>query len=177
MEKDSFDPRTFFALHDLNGDGFWNADELEALFQLELEKMYNETNPDDDPRERMEEMYRMREHVTKQMDKNGDRMISIDEFLQVGLVVILRNLYFCVIFCLFRCILMRNCNSLKKNTPNNKDNARRNNPQHQNVQQEHHPNHVNAVPVRPQELHASSQQIPVHHEPIVDLPKDPSYGI
>ncbi len=52
MTKDSFDPRTFFNLHDLNGDGFWNAEELEALFQLELDKVYNETNPDDDPRER-----------------------------------------------------------------------------------------------------------------------------
>ncbi|CAJ0610220.1 unnamed protein product [Cylicocyclus nassatus] len=82
MDKDNFDPRTFFALHDLNGDGYWNADELEALFQKELEKLYNETNPDDDPRERMEEMYRMREHVTKQMDKNGDRLISLEEFLQ-----------------------------------------------------------------------------------------------
>ncbi|VDM61496.1 unnamed protein product [Angiostrongylus costaricensis] len=83
MEKDAFDPRTFFALHDLNGDGFWNEDELEALFQVELGKVYNDSNPDDDPRERMEEMYRMREHVTKQMDKNGDRLISLDEFLNV----------------------------------------------------------------------------------------------
>ena len=33
MSKDNFDPRTFFALHDLNGDGYWNDDELEALFQ------------------------------------------------------------------------------------------------------------------------------------------------
>ncbi|EYC24464.1 hypothetical protein Y032_0013g1918 [Ancylostoma ceylanicum] len=86
MDKDSFDPRTFFALHDLNGDGYWNADELEALFQKELEKVYNETDPDDDPRERMEEMYRMREHVTKQMDKNNDRLISLEEFLQVSLM-------------------------------------------------------------------------------------------
>ncbi|KAK0397132.1 hypothetical protein QR680_001998 [Steinernema hermaphroditum] len=82
MDKDTFDPRTFFNLHDLNGDGFWSAEELEALFQLELEKVYNETNPDDDPRERIEEMYRMREHVVQQMDKNNDRMISLDEFLQ-----------------------------------------------------------------------------------------------
>ncbi|TMS36727.1 hypothetical protein L596_003823 [Steinernema carpocapsae] len=52
MDKDTFDPRTFFNLHDLNGDGFWSAEELEALFQLELEKVYNETNPDDDPREK-----------------------------------------------------------------------------------------------------------------------------
>ncbi|KHN74801.1 Nucleobindin-2 [Toxocara canis] len=81
MEKENFDPRTFFALHDLNGDGFWSAEELEALFQLELQKVYNESDPDDDPRERIEEMYRMREHVVQQMDKNNDRMISLAEFL------------------------------------------------------------------------------------------------
>lgn len=28
-------------------------------------------------------MYRMREHVVKQMDKNNDRLISLEEFLQV----------------------------------------------------------------------------------------------
>jgi len=82
MDKDNFDPKTFFALHDLNGDGYWNDDELEALFQIELEKVYNETDPDDDPKERIEEMYRMREHVVKQIDKNEDRLISLDEFLQ-----------------------------------------------------------------------------------------------
>jgi hypothetical protein len=82
MEKDNFDPRTFFALHDLNGDGFWNDDEIEALFQIEIEKAYNDTNPDDDPKEKIEEMYRMREHVVAQMDKNKDRLISLEEFLQ-----------------------------------------------------------------------------------------------
>ncbi|KAE9550285.1 hypothetical protein FO519_006499 [Halicephalobus sp. NKZ332] len=82
MDKDNYDPRTFFALHDLNGDGYWNDDEIEALFQVEIDKMYNDTNPDDDPRERIEEMYRMREHVVGQMDKNKDRLISLEEFLQ-----------------------------------------------------------------------------------------------
>lgn len=43
--------------------------------------MYNETNPDDDMKERAEEMYRMREHVMKQIDVNQDRMISMQEFL------------------------------------------------------------------------------------------------
>uniref|UniRef100_A0AC35U6Z9 EF-hand domain-containing protein n=1 Tax=Rhabditophanes sp. KR3021 TaxID=114890 RepID=A0AC35U6Z9_9BILA len=81
MDKDSFDPKTFFALHDINGDGYWNNEEIDALFQLELAKVYNDTNPDDDPREKIEEMYRMREHVVKQMDKNSDRLISLQEFL------------------------------------------------------------------------------------------------
>ena len=77
MDKDNYDPKTFFALHDLNADGFWNEQEIEALFQAELEKVeftieftnqttqihnssfyfhkfkvYNETNPDDDPKEK-----------------------------------------------------------------------------------------------------------------------------
>ncbi|KAL3112793.1 hypothetical protein niasHT_019767 [Heterodera trifolii] len=82
MDKDSFDPTSFFNLHDLNGDGHWNEGEIDSLFQIQLEKVYNETSPDDDPKEKVEEMHRMREHVVKQMDKNGDRMISLQEFLQ-----------------------------------------------------------------------------------------------
>ncbi|VDK44598.1 unnamed protein product [Anisakis simplex] len=81
LEKDNYDPRTFFALHDLNGDGFWSTDELDTLFESELQKLYNETDPDDDQLEKIEEMYRMRDHVLEQMDKNKDRMISIEEFL------------------------------------------------------------------------------------------------
>jgi hypothetical protein len=53
MAGNDFDPRTFFALHDIDGNGYWDQGEIEALFQLELDKMYNETNPnEDDPRER-----------------------------------------------------------------------------------------------------------------------------
>ncbi len=52
MDKDSFDPRTFFYLHDLDGNGYWDEHELNALFQKELDKVYNETDPNDDPRER-----------------------------------------------------------------------------------------------------------------------------
>lgn len=59
MDKESYDPKTFFRYHDLNGDGFWSEDELEALFQIELEKVYNETNPDDDPKERYVKPYKM----------------------------------------------------------------------------------------------------------------------
>lgn len=31
---DSFDPPAFFKLHDLNSDGYWNADEIAALYGL-----------------------------------------------------------------------------------------------------------------------------------------------
>lgn len=52
MDKNDFNLETFFALHDLNSDGYWNAEEIEALFQIELEKVYNETDPADDPKEK-----------------------------------------------------------------------------------------------------------------------------
>lgn len=37
-------------------------------------------------------MYRMREHVVKQMDKNGDRLISLQEFLQVFIYINVNDL-------------------------------------------------------------------------------------
>ena len=40
--------------------------ELEALFQKELDKVYDPSRPEDDMRQRMEEMARMREHVMKE---------------------------------------------------------------------------------------------------------------
>lgn len=69
-----FNPEIFFAMHDLDGNGFWDEDEVKALFLKELDKMY-EKNPEDDPRERMEDMERMREHVFSEADTNHDGLI------------------------------------------------------------------------------------------------------
>ena len=55
--------------------------EIEALFQIELDKVFNETSKDFDRAERDEEMARMREHVFTEMDKNKDKMISLEEFI------------------------------------------------------------------------------------------------
>jgi len=88
MERDTFDPATFFAMHDLNSDGQWTDDEIKALVQKELDRAYDDgTHPDAknlnrDLVERAEEAERMREHIVKEMDKNKDRMISKDEFLE-----------------------------------------------------------------------------------------------
>lgn len=46
-----------------------------------MDKVYDPNAPEDDMREREEEMERMREHVFKESDKNKDRLISYDEFL------------------------------------------------------------------------------------------------
>merc|ERR1712087_432318 len=48
MDKDDFNPKTFFNLHDSNSDGYLDELEVEALFERELAKMYDPNNPEDD---------------------------------------------------------------------------------------------------------------------------------
>jgi hypothetical protein len=60
---------------DLDGNGVWDADEVKALFLKELDKMYTPGASEDDMRERIEELERMREHVFKEADTNKDGLI------------------------------------------------------------------------------------------------------
>ncbi|XP_050448192.1 nucleobindin-2 isoform X3 [Cataglyphis hispanica] len=82
MEAQQFNPKTFFYLHDLDGNGFWDQDEVKSLFLKELDKLYSEGAPEDDIYERREEMERMREHVFNEADLNHDGLISYQEFLE-----------------------------------------------------------------------------------------------
>ncbi|XP_067216275.1 nucleobindin-2 isoform X2 [Linepithema humile] len=82
MENQEFNPKTFFYLHDLDGNGFWDQDEVKALFLKELDKLYTNGAPEDDIYERREEMERMREHVFNEADLNHDGLISYEEFLE-----------------------------------------------------------------------------------------------
>ncbi|XP_063585450.1 nucleobindin-2-like [Penaeus indicus] len=75
MRREDFDPKTFFHLHDLDGNGYWDEMEVKALFKKELDKMYDPNAPEDDINERYEEMERMREHVFKESDINRDNLI------------------------------------------------------------------------------------------------------
>lgn len=81
LDPDSFDPKTFFNLHDKNQDGYLDVFELETVFLSDLDKAYNESDPDTDVKEREEEMERMREHVMNSMDKDKDGLISKSEFM------------------------------------------------------------------------------------------------
>jgi hypothetical protein len=82
MEGMDFDPKSFFMMHDLDGNNFWDESEVKALFVKELDKVYQQGGvPEDDLRERAEEMERMREHVFKEADTNKDGLISYQEFL------------------------------------------------------------------------------------------------
>lgn len=82
LEGNEFNPQTFFELHDIDGNKHWDQMELEALFQIELDKIYNTTDPLYDPKEREEEANRMREHVVNEIDKNKDGLVSLDEFIE-----------------------------------------------------------------------------------------------
>jgi len=82
LDKEDFDPKTFFNLHDTNADGYLDELEVEALFERELAKMYDPNNPEDDMVEKEEERNRMREHVFSEVDKNKDFLISMEEFTE-----------------------------------------------------------------------------------------------
>ncbi|XP_030244140.1 nucleobindin-2 [Drosophila navojoa] len=82
MDKDDFNPKTFFFIHDIDSNGFWDEAEVKALFIKELDKVYQSNLPEDDMRERAEEMERMREHYFQETDTNHDGLISMDEFMQ-----------------------------------------------------------------------------------------------
>ena len=55
--------------------------QVRVLFRKELDKVYDPNEPEDDMREREEEMERMREHVFKESDTNKDHLISFEEFI------------------------------------------------------------------------------------------------
>ncbi|KAK7602514.1 hypothetical protein V9T40_008103 [Parthenolecanium corni] len=80
MSKNDFNPRTFFVMHDVDGNGFLDEEEVKSLFLKELDKLYAQGMPQADLMERAEEMERMREHVFNEVDKNRDRLISWEEF-------------------------------------------------------------------------------------------------
>ncbi|GFQ66566.1 nucleobindin-2 [Trichonephila clavata] len=83
MPREEFNPKTFFAMHDINGDGHLDVEEVEAILIPEVRKLYNPNNEEDDPMEMEEEFHRMREHIFNETDKNKDSLISLEEFLKM----------------------------------------------------------------------------------------------
>lgn len=42
MDAQDFDPKKFFMMHDVDGNGFWDEMEVKALFKTELDKVYQQ---------------------------------------------------------------------------------------------------------------------------------------
>ncbi|KAI8638974.1 hypothetical protein BD408DRAFT_422226 [Parasitella parasitica] len=68
------DEVTFFKLHDLDGDGFWDEKELQSMYGLER---------DIDPK--TSHIKLIIDRVYKEMDMNKDRFISLDEYITAKL--------------------------------------------------------------------------------------------
>ncbi|KAJ7269338.1 hypothetical protein B0H12DRAFT_1095266 [Mycena haematopus] len=79
---DSFDLRSFFQLHDLNRDGFWDKEEVEAIYGVH--HVYSQKKSKDD-----EEHQKKADHISgtvlQLLDKNRDGKVSPEEFESVGL--------------------------------------------------------------------------------------------
>lgn len=79
---DSFDLRSFFQLHDLNRDGFWDKDEVEAIYGVH--HVYSQKKSKDD-----EEHQKKADHISgtvlNLLDTNRDGKVSPEEFEAVGL--------------------------------------------------------------------------------------------
>ncbi|XP_076170972.1 nucleobindin 1 isoform X2 [Ptiloglossa arizonensis] len=82
MDREDFNPRTFFFFHDVDGNGVWDQDEVKVLFLKELDKLYDRGALQGDLSRRAEEMERMREHLFNEADLNKDGLISYEEFVE-----------------------------------------------------------------------------------------------
>jgi len=81
-DPENFEPRTFFHIHDKDGNGYLDYYETETLFLHDLDKLYNMSDPNVDLWERSEELERMRMHMLKVMDTDHDGLVSYEEFMK-----------------------------------------------------------------------------------------------
>ncbi|KIP11759.1 hypothetical protein PHLGIDRAFT_33234 [Phlebiopsis gigantea 11061_1 CR5-6] len=79
---DNFDTGSFFQLHDLNRDGVWDREEIEAVYGVH--HIYSQKKSKDDV-EHQKKAEHIVDTVLKLMDKNSDGKIDMDELKALGL--------------------------------------------------------------------------------------------
>ncbi|KAG7099901.1 hypothetical protein E1B28_001701 [Marasmius oreades] len=79
---DSFDLRSFFQLHDLNRDGFWDKEEIEAVYGVH--HVYSQKKSKDDV-EHQKKADQIVTEVLRVLDANKDGRVTAQEFEIVGL--------------------------------------------------------------------------------------------
>ncbi|KAI9570144.1 hypothetical protein HD554DRAFT_2019235 [Boletus coccyginus] len=78
---DSFDLESFFQLHDLNQDGVWDRQEIEAIYGVH--HVYSQKKSKDEIEHQKKADYVV-DTVLKLMDKDGDGQVSPEEFEAAG---------------------------------------------------------------------------------------------
>nr|VWO94406.1 EF-hand domain-containing protein [Ganoderma boninense] len=79
---DTFDVPSFFQLHDLNRDGHWDQEEIEAVYGVHHVYSQKKSKDEVEHKEKAEFVVKT---VLKRLDKNGDGVITLDELEAVGL--------------------------------------------------------------------------------------------
>jgi len=79
---DNFDVGSFFALHDLNRDGFWDREEIEAVYGVHHIYSQKKSKDDEEHKRKADQIVNT---VLAAIDKDGDDRISLEEFSAVGL--------------------------------------------------------------------------------------------
>ena len=80
LPENEFNPKTFFALNDLDGNGFLDLEEIRIILKMEYQNANKDNNNTEDLREQQEQIQRMEDFVIKEIDKNGDLMIDFEEY-------------------------------------------------------------------------------------------------
>ena len=80
--SDAFDIPSFFALHDLNRDGIWDKEEIEAIYGVHHPYSKDKTP---DKQQHDAKATRIVEEVLKAIDRNEDGFITLAEFEVAGL--------------------------------------------------------------------------------------------
>jgi len=82
---DTFDLPSFFQLHDLNRDGVWDAEEVEAIYGVH--HIYSQKKSKDEE-EHQQKADLIVDTVFKAIDKNNDGKITLAEFEAAGLAAL-----------------------------------------------------------------------------------------
>lgn len=87
FEKDRFDAKLFFKMHDMNEDGAWDLKEVESMVENQAYDIHAKAAKvagieEVDKLAVQEEAARMRDHIFKLMDSEDDMVISFEEFMQ-----------------------------------------------------------------------------------------------